>query len=66
MEEYKQKLPVEQVDLYQKALKSLDSVAIYIDASEWPIPIDGWYNATHLTKEASVEFTKQIQDNLTR
>lgn len=60
MEEYKEKLPREQVDLYQEVLQSLDSCAICIDASEWEIPADGWYNATHLAKEASGEFTRQL------
>lgn len=60
MKEYKRMLPVEQVELYDEVLRSLDSVAICIDASEWEIPEDGWYNATHLTKEASVEFTRQL------
>lgn len=60
MKEYKQMLPIEQVELYDEVLRSLDSVAICIDASEWEIPEDGWYNATHLTKEASVEFTIKI------
>jgi hypothetical protein len=60
MEEYKNKLPVDQVVLYEDLLQSLDSVAICIDASEWEIPKDGWYNATHLTKEASIEFTRKI------
>lgn len=60
MEEYKRKLPEEQVALMEEVLQSLDSAAICIDASEWPIPDDGWYNATHLTKEASEEFTKQL------
>lgn len=27
---------------------------------EWEIPEDGWYNATHLTKEASEEFTRKL------
>ena len=66
MEEYKRLLPSEQVGLYEEVLLSLDSVAVCIDASEWENPEDGWYNATHLTKEASVEFTKQIQCYLTR
>ena len=66
MEEYKRLLPEEQVYLYEEVLSSLDSSAICIDASEWEIPEDGWYNATHLTKEESVEFTKQIQCYLTR
>lgn len=60
MEEYKRKLPEEQVALMEEVLQSLDSAAICIDASEWPIPDDGWYNATHLTKEASEEFTRQL------
>ena len=60
MKEYKQLLPVEQVALMEEVLHSLDNCAICIDASEWPIPDDGWYNATHLTKEASEEFTRQL------
>lgn len=60
MEEYKKRLPVEQVTLMNDVLLSLDSFAICIDASEWPIPEDGWYNSTHLTKEASEEFTRQL------
>lgn len=66
MEEYKRKLSAGQVALMNDVLQSLDSVAVCIDASEWQIPVDGWYNATHLTKEASEEFTKQIQCFLTR
>ena len=66
MAEYKRKLPAGQVALINDVLQSLDSVAVCIDASEWQIPVDGWYNATHLTKEASEEFTKQIQCFLTR
>ena len=66
MEEYKRKLPAGQVALMNDVLQSLDSVAVCIDASEWEIPEDGWYNATHLTKEESVEFTKQVQCYLTR
>lgn len=60
MGEYKKRLPVEQVELYEDVLQSLDSFAICIDASEWEIPEDGWYNATHLTKEASEEFTRRL------
>lgn len=60
MEEYKRKLPAEQVALMEDVLYSLDSCATCIDASEWEIPADGWYNATHLTKEASEEFTRQL------
>ena len=60
MREYKKRLPAEQVALMNDVLLSLDSSAICIDASEWEIPADGWYNATHLTKEASEEFTRKI------
>ena len=60
MAEYKRQLPKEQVALMDEVLQSLDNEAFCIDASDWSIPEDGWYNATHLTKEASVEFTKQI------
>lgn len=60
MEEYKRLLPKEQVALMEEVLQSLDSSAICVDASEWEIPDDGWYNATHLTKEASEEFTRQL------
>lgn len=60
MTEYKRQLPEEQVALMEEVLQSLDSSAICIDASEWDIPEDGWYNATHLTKEASEEFTRQL------
>lgn len=62
MREYKRKLPVEQVALMDDVLLSLNSVATCIDASEWEIPEDGWYNATHLTKEASEEFTRKLTD----
>lgn len=60
MEEYKKMLPVEQVDLYNEVLHELDSEAVCIDASEWTIPANGWYNATHLTKEASESFTQEL------
>ena len=60
MEKYKRMLPEEQVAMMEDVLQSLDSVAVCIDASEWEIPEDGWYNATHLTKEASEEFTRQL------
>lgn len=64
MEEYKRLLPKEQVALMEDVLHSLDSCAICIDASEWEIPEDGWYNATHLTKEASIEFTEKFIDSI--
>lgn len=65
MEEYKRLLPEEQVDLYKDISQSFNSVAICIDASEWEIPDDGWYNATHLTKQPSEEFTNELYINIT-
>lgn len=64
MGEYKRKLPVEQVALMNDVLLSLDSAAICIDASDWEIADDGWYNATHLTKEASWEFSIKLVDEI--
>lgn len=64
MEEYKKKLPAEQIALMDDVLHSLDSAAICTDASEWSIPADGWYNATHLTKEKSVEFTNKLYEEI--
>ncbi len=60
MEDYKRLLPIEQVALMDSVLQSLDSCAICIEASEWDMQEDGWYNATHLTKEASEEFTQKL------
>lgn len=64
MKEYKRRLPEEQVALMNEVLLSLDSAAECIDASEWPIPDDGWYNATHLTREASIPFTRHLLDSI--
>ena len=64
MKEYKRRLPEEQVALMKEVLQSLDSSAICIDASEWSIPEDGWYNATHLTREASIPFTRHLLDSI--
>jgi len=60
MEEYKRLLPAEQVDLYDEVLQNLSPYALCIDASDWDIPEDGWYNATHLTKESSTDFTRKM------
>ena len=57
---YKECLAPEQVALHDSVMRHLPSSAVYIDASDWTIPADGWYNATHLTREASVEFTKRL------
>lgn len=60
MGEYKKMLPAEQLDLYKEVLQELEPEAVCIDASEWTIPANGWYNATHLTKEASESFTQEL------
>lgn len=60
--EYKKVMPTEQIALHDSVMRSLPSSAIYIDASDWHISDDGWYNATHLTREASVEFTKRLRE----
>ncbi len=60
MEEYKKLLPEEQVALMDEVLRSLESSAICIDASEWEMPEDGWYNAMHLTRESSIPFTRHL------
>ena len=60
--EYKECLPVEQLALQEVVLQDMSSSAIYIDASDWQIPADGWYNATHLNREASMEFTRRLCD----
>ena len=62
--EYKECLPVEQLALQEVVLQDMSSSAIVIDASDWQIPADGWYNATHLTREAAVEFTRQIREEI--
>ena len=64
MREYREALPLEQIALHDSVMRSLPPSAIYIDASDWSISDDGWYNATHLTKEASVDFTCQLMDTL--
>ena len=60
MKAYKEMLSKEQVMMQDSVLRALDGKAVYINASEWDIPEDGWYNATHLTREASAEFTKKL------
>lgn len=64
MKAYKEALPKEQVMMQDSVLRALESMAVCIDASEWEIPEDGWYNATHLTREASVDFTQRIKESL--
>lgn len=63
MGEYIAALPAGQVALCEAVFSSVDD-AIYIDASRWSVPADGWYNATHLTREVSVAFTRMVNDSL--
>ena len=60
--EYKEALSPTQVALHDSVMHSIPPSGIYIDASDWSIPADGWYNATHLTREASADFTKRLAD----
>ena len=62
MEEYIDMLPRDQLDLQDSVLSFLSPYALCINASAWPIPAEGWYNATHLTREASVAFTKKLEE----
>lgn len=62
MKAYKEALPKEQVAVQDSVLRALEGKAVCIDASEWDIPEDGWYNATHLTREASADFTKKLRE----
>lgn len=64
MAEYKDCLPAEQLALHDSVMHSLPSPVMYIDASAWDVPDDGWYNATHLTQEASSNFTKHLFDTI--
>lgn len=66
MKAYKEALPKEQVALQDSVLRALEGKAVCVDASEWEIPEDGWYNATHLTREASVDFTQRVRDTISR
>ena len=64
MKEYKELLPMEQVALHDSVMSGLPSSAIYIDASDWEIPEEGWYNATHLTREESEKITKRLCEEI--
>ena len=64
MEAYRQQLPQEQLALTDSLFAHLSDRAQCIDASRWHISGSGWYNATHLTREASVNFTRQVMDSI--
>lgn len=69
LSEYVEALPQAQVAVQDSVLHWLAPYAVCIDAGRWAgnadtgnIPL--WYNATHLTREASVCFTTELQDYL--
>ena len=64
MEAYRRQLPKEQLLLMDTMMQHFRSRAECIDASCWEIPEGGWYNATHLTREASVAFTKRLRERI--
>lgn len=61
---YKACLAPEQMALHDSVMRHLPSSAVYIDASDWIIPADEWYNATHLTREKSEEFTERLWEDI--
>jgi hypothetical protein len=60
MDAYVSALPPKQVALHDSIFSSLPSPAVYIDATDWEVPEGGWYNPTHLTREASIPFTQWL------
>ena len=63
--EYKNYLSADQLALHDSIMRSLPSSVMYIDASDWDMPDIGWYNATHLTRETSTDFTKRLMNIIT-
>lgn len=57
MDAYVSALPPKQVALHDSIFSALTAPAVYIDATDWEVPEGGWYNPTHLTREASIPFT---------
>lgn len=65
MEAYRKQLPTEQLALTDSLFVHLSGRVQCIDASAWSyVPERGWYNATHLTREASVGFTRLLMDSI--
>lgn len=60
MDAYVSALPPKQVALHDSIFSSLPKPVVYIDATDWEVPEGGWYNPTHLTREASIPFTKWL------
>ena len=60
MDAYVSALPPKQVALHDSIFSALPKPAVYIDATDWEVPKGGWYNPTHLTREASILFTQWL------
>lgn len=60
MDAYVSALPPKQVALHDSIFSALTAPAVYIDATDWEMPEGGWYNPTHLTREASIPFTQWL------
>lgn len=60
MDAYVSALPPKQVALHDSVFSALPKPAVYIDATDWEVPEGGWYNPTHLTREASIPFTQWL------
>jgi hypothetical protein len=60
MDAYVSALPPKQVALHDSIFSALPAPAVYIDATDWEVPKGGWYNPTHLTREASIPFTQWL------
>lgn len=60
MEAYVSALPPKQVALHDSIFSALPAPAVYINATDWEVPEGGWYNPTHLTREASIPFTQWL------
>lgn len=60
MDAYVSALPPKQVALHDSVFSALPAPAVYIDATDWEVPEGGWYNPTHLTREASISFTQWL------
>ena len=62
LQQYKAQLPIEQVMVQDSLLSSFHSSAIYINASEWSLTSEDCYNATHISKEKSISFTRKLYE----
>lgn len=60
MDAYVSALPPKQVALHDSVFSAFPAPAVYIDATDWEVPEGGYYNPTHLTREASIPFTQWL------